>query len=208
MKLTNNAALISISSALRISPVIILLLISQYSFSQVSFASRSSQSEIKVKGTSNLHDWTMKGNTLTCDAQFTVQSAAVNKLLSLNGLSFSVPVKNLKSGESLLDSRAYKAMKADKYSQVSFKMSSAVVTPLNNNQYQIKATGQLSISGVTKEVTLLANGTINTDRSMNISGSKTIKMSDFGIKPPSFMLGALKTGDEVTIDFNLKFKGN
>ncbi len=28
-------------------------------------------------------------------------------------------------------------------------------------------------------------------------------MSDFGIKPPSFMLGALRTGDAITIEFDV-----
>jgi hypothetical protein len=29
-------------------------------------------------------------------------------------------------------------------------------------------------------------------------------MSDFGIKPPSFMFGTLKVGDEIKVKFNLK----
>jgi hypothetical protein len=29
-------------------------------------------------------------------------------------------------------------------------------------------------------------------------------MTDFGIKPPSFMFGTLKVGNEVTVKFNLK----
>ena len=41
---------------------------------------------------------------------------------------------------------------------------------------------------------VLPNGDIE------IKGTKKILMSNHGIKPPSFMLGALKVGDEVTLD--------
>lgn len=172
---------------------------------QTAHNTRAFNSEVKVMGTSNLHDWTMKGSGLTCDAQFTINAASVLQLLSLNGLSFSIPINNLKSSENLLNTRAYKALNAEKHPNINFKLSSAVITPQGNNQYQIKATGMLTISGATRQVTMLVNSSIQPDRTVLVTGSKKIKMSEFGIKPPSFMLGTLKTGDEVTIDFSLKF---
>lgn len=172
---------------------------------QTAFNTKAFNSEVKVLGTSNLHDWTMKGSGLTCEAQFTVNAASILQLLSLNGLTFSIPVNNLKSSEGLLNTRAYKALNAEKYTHINFKLAAAAITPQGNNKYQIRATGMLTISGQSREVTLVANSSIQPDRTVIVTGSKKIKMSEFGIKPPSFMLGALKTGDEVTIDFSLKF---
>ncbi|HEY0679635.1 MAG TPA: YceI family protein [Chitinophagaceae bacterium] len=174
---------------------------------QITLNSRLHDAEIKVSGTSNLHDWTMKGNGLNCDAQFIVKNASIYQLMSLNGLVFKMPVINLKSSENLLNTRAYKAMNAEKHKDINFRMVTATVTPQGENQYVIKAIGSLTISGVTKEVTLVANSKVNADKTVSVTGSKKIKMSEFGIKPPSFMLGALKTGDEVTIDYSLKFNG-
>lgn len=171
---------------------------------QTAFNTRAFNSEVKVSGTSNLHDWTMKGSGLTVEAQFTVNAASLTQLLSLNGLTFSIPVTGLKSSEGLLNTRAYKAMKAETHKNIIFKLSSAVVTPQGNNQYAVKASGQLTISGVTREVTLQATSQIQPDRTIIITGSKKMKMSEFGIAPPSFMFGALKTADDITIDFNLR----
>jgi len=64
----------------------------------------------------------------------------------------------------------------------------------------------LTIAGVTKQVTLQGKITENADGSATITGSRKIKMSEFGITPPSFMLGALKVGDEVTVEYTLKLK--
>jgi hypothetical protein len=33
-----------------------------------------------------------------------------------------------------------------------------------------------------------------------------MKMTDYNMEPPSFAFGAMKTGDEIKITFNLKIK--
>lgn len=171
---------------------------------QTAFNTRSFNSEVKVSGTSNLHDWSMKGSGLNCEAQFTVNTASLMQLLTLNGLTFTMPVTNLKSTEGLLNTRAYKAMKAEAHKNIVFKLSSAAITAQGNNHYAVKASGQLTISGVTRDVVLHANSQIQPDRTIIVTGSKKMKMSEFGIAPPSFMFGALKTADDITIDFNLR----
>jgi polyisoprenoid-binding protein YceI len=163
-------------------------------------------SDIKVLGTSNLHDWKMKAQSSTVNAKFDLKPGT-NQLADISALSFSMPVKGLKSDENLMNTRAYSTLKADKHDKIAFNMSSAVITPQANNQYLVKATGNLTISGVSKQVTLVANGVVNPDKTITITGSQKIKMSEFGVKPPSFMLGALKVGDLVTVEYNLKFNG-
>jgi polyisoprenoid-binding protein YceI len=157
-------------------------------------------SQIKVLGTSNLHDWTMLSTSFNCEGSFIVKN---NQLQDLSALSFVLPVKSLKSKEDLMDTRAYKALKAAAYSKITFKLTQATVL---SQQKIIKATGNLTIAGVTNQVMLQTNYVLNADESITCKGSKTIKMGDYGIKAPSFMMGALKTGDEVTIDIQLKFK--
>ena len=43
------------------------------------------------------------------------------------------------------------------------------------------------------------------DQIINIKGEKTLKMSDFDVKPPTALLGTLKTGNDITIKFNLNY---
>lgn len=205
MKPRHYADIIVSKTILLVFTALIGLSVSNQLQAQTTINIKALNSEVKVLGTSNLHDWTMKGSGLTCEAQFTINATSILQLLSLDGLTFSIPVTNLKSSESLLNTRAYKALNADKYSQISFKLSSAVVTPQGGSKYVITAQGLLTISGVTRGLTLVANTEILADGTVAIAGSKVIKMSEFGITPPSFMLGALKTGDKITIDFALKF---
>ncbi|RZK73063.1 MAG: YceI family protein, partial [Pedobacter sp.] len=105
----------------------------------------SSGSQIKVSGTSNLHDWTMIASTFTCEGSFAVSGT---QLKDIKALSFVLPVKNLKSKESLMDTRAYKTLKEEQFNKITFKLIDATV---NAVQRTVNATGNLTISGVTNK---------------------------------------------------------
>lgn len=156
-------------------------------------------SQIKVDGTSNIHDWTMNATSFACEGTYVLNGG---QLVDVTALSFTLPVANLKGKEDLLNTRAHKALKADQHNKISFKLTKADVVAA---QKVIKVAGNLTIGGVTKPVTLQTNYTVNGDE-LICKGSKSIKMSEFGIKAPSFMMGALKVADAVTIDLNLKLK--
>lgn len=157
-------------------------------------------SQISVAGTSNLHDWTMNATKFSVDGKLTVVSG---ELKDINSLVFVLPVKNLKSKESLMDTRAYKTLNEETYDKMIFKLTNATVVEA---QKVVKVTGNLTIAGVTKAIALQANYVVAADESVTFKGSRGIKMSDFKIKAPSFMMGALKTGDDLNINITLKLK--
>lgn len=177
-----------------------------FAFSTVAFTQSSvaqtykiaQGSEIKVAGTSNIHDWNMQTTAISGDAQVALTGKNLTDVKTLN---FSTVVKNLKGKEDLLNSRAHKAMKADKFPTIAFKLNSASVSG-----DVVKGSGSLTIAGVTKEVAVQGKALENADGSLSINGSRKIKMSEYGIQPPSFMLGALKVADEINVTYNLKLK--
>ena len=166
---------------------------------------RVADPDVKVLGTSNLHNWSMEAKEMSCSANFSF-AAGSSQPQSLTALELSIPVHNLKSGESSMDSRAYTAMKADKFGTITFASQSAVIAPGQKNQFQIKSTGSITIAGVAQPVVLTATCQVNADGSIVCTGSTALKMTDYQIKPPSFMLGALKTGDALTLNFSLTLK--
>jgi polyisoprenoid-binding protein YceI len=177
---------------------------SQQLYSQEMYKINESKDiNMKLSGTSTLHKWTMNTKTFTGEAQFGFSDHLLNTVKSLN---FSLAVEDLKSGEKGLDKNAYKALKTDKYKDILYTLTSAKVSPGKENRYLIKAQGNLSIAGVTKEVSMDVYCVINSDKSITCTGSDKLKMTDYQVKPPSFMLGAMKTGDAITLDFTLVYK--
>jgi polyisoprenoid-binding protein YceI len=168
--------------------------------------SGSKENQLKVSGKSNVHDWAMTANNPTCEAEFSNPTGTDNIPKNLTSLSFSVNSKSLKSEHSSMDNRTYKVIKADDYPKITFKMSSAVISPVAKGKFSIKTIGVLNIAGVAKTINMQVNGIVNADQSITCSGTQKLKLTDYSIQPPSFMLGAMKVGDELSIAFNLNFK--
>jgi len=159
--------------------------------------------DMKLSGTSTLHKWTMSAQTFTGEAQFGFTDHLLTTVKSLN---FSLAVVDLKSGEKGLDKNAYKALKTDQYKDILYTLTSARVSPEKDKRYQITTEGKLSIAGVTNNVSMDVYCVVNPDNSITCTGSDKLKMTDYQVKPPSFMLGAMKTGDAITLDFTLVYK--
>lgn len=165
-------------------------------------AYQSNATSVTVKGTSTLHDWDMKSTRGQTKATFTI---ADNQVSGITALSFTVGAETLKSDKSGLDRNAYKALNTDKHKNITFTMTSGTVTSTGANNIRINATGNLVINGTTKSTTLVATGTYNpTDKSITVRGSTKFNMSAHGVKPPVVLMGTIKTGDEITIDYNVK----
>jgi polyisoprenoid-binding protein YceI len=99
-------------------------------------------------------------------------------------------------------------MKVDQYPKVSYKLTSATVTPVQKGKYTIKATGELTIAGVSQTIVMTINAVTNADNTITCTGSEELKLTDYKIDPPSFMLGAMKVKNDLTIQFNLNYKNS
>jgi hypothetical protein len=158
---------------------------------------------LTISGTSTLHDWEMKSDKGRVEVILGVGTNA--RLTGLAGLKFSIAAESLKSDKTSMDKNAYKALKTGTEKSIVFVLTSAAITQVNESSYTVKAVGNLTIAGKTKETNLTADVKYNsTDKSYTITGAKKINMTEFDVKPPSFMLGSVKTGKDITISFKTK----
>jgi polyisoprenoid-binding protein YceI len=162
--------------------------------------------DMKLSGTSTLHNWTMNAQNTTGEAQFGFKGTSESQLSTLKSLTFSLIVEDLKSGEKGLDKNAYKALKTDQYKDIDYKLTSATIMPEKDGKYLIKTQGKLTIAGVTREIAMDVFAVVNKDGSITCTGSDKLKMTDYQVKPPKFMLGAMKTGDDITLNYTLVYK--
>jgi polyisoprenoid-binding protein YceI len=66
---------------------------------------------------------------------------------------------------------------------------------------QLDTRGKLTIAGVTRDVTMQISGTRDSGGMYFLTGQLPIRMSDYGIKPPTAMMGTIKTGNDVKVTF-------
>jgi polyisoprenoid-binding protein YceI len=168
----------------------IVLVLGTMLFPQISYAQKLIQksASIKITGTSTLHDWTMSS------AQSTFTGNIAGR--AITDVKFVLKAESLKSKEKAMDKNAYKALQTSKYSDLIFTTASIPIAGTAS------ITGNLTISNVTKAIKIPVTVT-KTGETYIIKGIAKIKMSTFGVKAPSFMMGTIKTGDDISIDINI-----
>lgn len=171
-----------------------LLLIATSSFGQTTYK-QTGATTIVVAGTSTMHDWTMTSEGGNYNASFEVNADGTPS--SLNAVTVTVPAESLKSKEKAMDKNAYKSLMTDKYKDITFKLTSSKITGKT-----ITCNGNLTISGTTKPVDVEVTYEVK-NGNLVCKGSKKIKMTDYKVEPPTFMFGAIKTGDEITVSFDV-----
>jgi polyisoprenoid-binding protein YceI len=174
--------------------VLALLFISLSSLAQTTYKQTGTPS-VLIAGTSTMHDWTMESKQSNYTASFEINADGTPA--KLNSVSVVIPAESLKSKEKAMDKNAYNSLKTDKYKEITYQLTTSKITGKT-----ITCSGNLTIAGTTKPLDVdvtyeVVNGT------MVIKGSKKIKMTDFKVEPPTFMFGAIKTGDEITISINV-----
>jgi polyisoprenoid-binding protein YceI len=159
-------------------------------------------SNLVLKGTSTLHDFECK----TTAIHGTVEMD--QNLDSITNVDISIPVKSIHSESSSMDDNMYESLKADDYPEIEFLLTPPDSTTTNSmvTDSTAKLYGILTIAGKQKKIDLDISFHKKEGRIVEVRGDKKLLMTDFGIKPPTFMLGVLKTGNEVTVEFDLLLK--
>jgi len=159
---------------------------------------------ITIDGTSNLHSWHQKVEKISGKGEVKL---AVDKSLSLQALSIVIKVSSIKGSEgSGMDNKAYKALKADKFPEITFSLTEPLANiPYGVNAFPAAAKGRLTIAGVTRSIIMPVKIAVSEDKKIIVDGIQQVKMTDYGIDPPTALLGMLKTGDTITINFKTTF---
>jgi hypothetical protein len=170
-------------------------------------------SALWLEGTSTLHAYESRSHEveigLERDRAATDPARAADLMqlirsVGVRGMSVRVPVASLRSKNSGLDKNLRKAMKADQYPEVRFHLDHYQLAPeaANRDTIAIEADGSLTIAGQERQVRLEARAYPG-EAGIWLEGSEVVLMSEYGIKPPTMMLGTLRVGDPVTVRYRL-----
>ena len=147
-----------------------------------------------------MHAWEMTSTEIVASGEMNFNESEIN-IESFKGVLHAT---SLKSKSAQMDKNAYKTLNTTKHEFIEFEFKQ--IQAQNQQEGTVSAMFSVTIAGVTKDLLVQATVQPNDSGLMAISGTHAFKMSDFGIKPPSFMLGALKVGDDLEIDFKLNVK--
>jgi polyisoprenoid-binding protein YceI len=165
------------------------------------------ESKLWIEGTSNLHGWSCKAEKLDAEVELDAAAAAqvsVAPPKALKKVEVKVPVRSLKCGHGAMDDNLYKALNADAAPNISYILATfEAANGDSKDTFTLKTVGTLTIAGKENKLTMDVTATRLADGTVKATGMVPIKMTDYGIKPPTAIFGRLKTGDEVKVNFEL-----
>lgn len=160
-------------------------------------------SRVWVDGTSTARSW-------HCESTRAVGTAAASstdlaQLASVEGASVAVPVGTLDCRNSTMNGHLRNALKADANPEIRFRATSVAVTPTGADAGTVAMSGTLTIAGQERPVTV--EGTVSRENGeLRVRGSKRITMTEWGVRPPSLMLGAMRVAPAATVGFDVVLK--
>jgi polyisoprenoid-binding protein YceI len=172
-------------------------------FSQQTVSLIPASSTMSIQGTSSLHDWEEKVDKFEVSLSVKTRD---KDIISIDRANFTCKAKSISSENSTMTNKTLDALKAESYPDISFKLVSVDKLSSQGGNFSGTVSGDITLAGVTKRISISFSGN-NANNKISLKGSKIVSLKDYNIIPPTAMLGTLKTGDQVTISFNLLFQG-
>jgi len=159
--------------------------------------------KVRIDGTSTLHDWTVEshavGGFMELDPKF---DADLKTLTTPPKVEVTIPVRQLKNleGKKSMDNVMYEHMNLKEYPAIKYRLLE--LTPKAGAASQFDAKGELTVAGAAITNVMAITLERVEKAKIKVTGITSVKMTDFGIKPPApsiLGLKPIKTGDEVTL---------
>jgi hypothetical protein len=116
-----------------------------------------------------------------------------------------IPVKSLKCGGEL-ENNMYKTLNATQFPYVIYKLTGydPVAETATASKFSAATRGELKIAGKVNPIQMTIDATRGSDGVVSATAEQPLRMSAFGISPPTFMLGTLRVGDQLKVKFTLR----
>jgi polyisoprenoid-binding protein YceI len=196
------------SNTTRLARRLAFLIPAAAAFSYGQPMSLAPQSRLWVDGTSTVRSWscaaTQLDATIEAGAPGAVEAVIAGDK-AVKAVDVKIPIEKLDCRNGTMNEHMRKALKAKEHPVIAFKVTSYDVAK-GASGVAGTLNGQLTVGGQTKPITVKAAGAAGPDGTLHVTGTHELAMTEFGLKPPTLMLGTMKVGDKVKVSFDLYVK--
>ncbi|MCB0606663.1 MAG: YceI family protein [Lewinellaceae bacterium] len=169
------------------------------------------ESKLFLEGTSNVNEFKCSCKEDFPVATFTFENSESNLTsVRFSDTRLTLKTRSLECGNRMMNKDLQKALKAETFPNIVIQLSEANLrantffpdqvlagwTPMTAQTY-------ISIAGQTRKVRLDINVQKTGHDKYRFTASKELHMTDFGIDPPTALLGLVKVNDRITINLDL-----
>jgi hypothetical protein len=186
-------------------------------------------SRLILEGSSNVTDWRCTGTSLEGEMSVAAPLDKINAVIdriedgniavwmanpaegrfAQPRFRMRIPIANFRCGNRVMERDMSQALKADRHPVIDFEFTELrgnVNHDLDAQNYQAKIAGQLMLAGASREVEVLVRAERIAPDQFRIRAELPVRMTDFGIRPPTALFGMVKAKDELLVRFDLTLK--
>lgn len=159
--------------------------------------------EINITGTSTLHNWTVVAGEVTDFPENL--SITIEEGQTIDSFAFKVSVASLDGGRGpSMNGKIQKALKATTAPMIVYQQTAPALITQKEEVWMLQSTGNLTLAGVQKELSVQVL-LEKEENQLVFKGSTPLKMSEFGMTPPSAMFGQIQTHDDIAVHFVFRY---
>jgi polyisoprenoid-binding protein YceI len=152
--------------------------------------------KMTIDGTSSMHDWTSDVTKLTWSGSILTEGTNIKEI---KNAEVKIQVASIKSTKGkTMDNKTYEAFKSDKNPTITYKLSSLSASGAN-----LQATGSLTMAGSSQSIVMSISAKVLANGDVQLTGTQKLSMKDYKMEPPTAVMGTIKVGDEVIVNFDL-----
>jgi len=166
------------------------------------------ESRLWIAGTSTVRSFQCQATSFDAKLEPTATAVVAATLAgdkAITSVVVTVPVEKLDCKNGTMNEHMRKALKAAQHPAVVFRVD-AYELAKSADGVAVTLTGALTLGGVEKPVTVTARAKQGENGTLLVSGTHEVRMTEFGLKPPTLMLGTMKVDERVKVGFDIVLK--
>lgn len=171
------------------------------------------ESRLWIEGSSNVNQFECQaeeyqGEATVPETENESSSYPVAQANETLFLKLDIRVDSIECGKRKMNHDLQKALKAEQHPEISFLFQEANILDepnLNQNEdiFKLQVKGLLTVAGTTKEISFTTEAHYINEGRVSARGGTTINMTDFGVEPPTALMGLIRANEELTVNFDL-----
>ena len=164
-------------------------------------------SKLWFDGTSTLRSWSCTADKIDATLSTPDESVVANTLDGkevAGTVQVDFPVSKLECKNGTMNEHMRKALKATEHTTIRFALDTYELT--RSSAVAGALQGTLLLSGKTLPISVPVTFGTAADGALRVTGKVPVTMTEWGIKPPTLMLGSIKVGPIVTVNFDLQLQ--
>jgi polyisoprenoid-binding protein YceI len=168
---------------------------------------QQARNTLTIEGTSTVRSWTCEAAEpdIRLEPATGFEAGVLAGEKALETLTIGFAVAGIDCGNRTMDEHLQKALGMSRHPRVTYRLS----------RYDLEraaagvaatATGELTIAGESRPIQMTVDVLAGPDGRLRVRGAQELRMTDFGVRPPTLMLGTLRVGDEVRVQFDVSLR--